>query len=357
MAPETQEKIRVGLIGFGMAGQIFHAPFLHVVEGFDLVKIRETREPNIQLAQSRYPQAQITSQADDIIQDEAIDLVVVATPNSSHYDLAKKALLAGKHVVVEKPFTATSAEAEELIQLAKEQQKVLTVYHNRRWDSDFKTVQKVVQQGLLGNLVEYKAHFDRFRPNLKGNTWKEEAAPGSGIVFDLGSHLIDQALVLFGTPQEISADVRIQRPSSPVIDKFEATLFYDSLKVTLSAGVLVREPSPRYTLHGDKGSFLKYGLDVQEKALNDGLLPHTTPNWGVEPESIWGHLNTEHQGLHFIGKLESEAGHYRSFYDNVYGAITGQTELAVKPEQARDVIKVVELIMQSSQEKRTLPFA
>ncbi|WP_181306017.1 oxidoreductase [Rufibacter sp. XAAS-G3-1] len=353
---ETQKTIKVGLIGFGMAGKIFHAPFIHLVDGLELVKIRESREENLQIARNRYPQAQITSQANDIIHDPQIELVVVATPNTSHYSLAKQALLAGKHVVVEKPFTPSVAEADELIQLAQQQQKLLTVYQNRRWDSDFKTVQKVLASGVLGHVVEYQAQFDRFRPALKGNTWKEEAAPGAGIVYDLGSHLIDQALVLFGLPQEISADVRIQRPESPVADKFEATLYYDNLRVTLSAGLLVRELSPRYTLHGNQGSFLKYGLDVQEKALNDGLLPHQTPNWGVEPEDIWGHLNTEHQGLHFMGKIESETGHYRSFYENVNQAIRGEVALAVKPEQARDVIKVVELIMQSSQEKRTIPF-
>ncbi|MBC3538850.1 oxidoreductase [Rufibacter sediminis] len=356
MTTEARTTIRVGLIGFGMAGRIFHAPFIHLVPGLELVRIRESREENIQIARSRYPQAIITSQADDIIQDPAIDLVIVATPNSSHYALAKQALNAGKHVVVEKPFTPTSAEADELIQLAQQQQRLLTVYQNRRWDSDFKTVRKVLESGVLGEVVEYKAHFDRFRPMLKGNTWKEEAAPGTGIVYDLGSHLIDQALVLFGRPQEISADIRIQRPLSPVPDKFEATLFYDTLNVTLSAGLLVRELSPRYILHGNRGSFLKCGLDVQEKALNDGLLPHLEPAWGVEPESIWGHLNTEFQGLHVTGRVESEPGHYRGFYENVYRAITGEGTLEVKPEQARDVIKVVETMMQSSQEKRTVPF-
>ncbi|ALI98385.1 oxidoreductase [Rufibacter tibetensis] len=357
MSIDTQKKIRVGLIGFGMAGRIFHGPFISLVEGLELAMIRESREENIQIARSRYPQAQITSQVEDIIQNPDIDLVMVATPNSSHYSLAKQALLAGKHVVVEKPFTPTVAEADELIQLAKTQKRIITAYQNRRWDSDFKTVQKVLSSGVLGNVVEYKAHFDRFRPALKGNTWKEEDAPGSGIVYDLGSHLIDQALVLFGLPQAISADVRIQRPASPVLDKFEATLFYENLKVTLSAGLLVRELSPRYTIHGDQGSFLKYGMDVQEKALNDGMLPHLTSDWGVEPESIWGHLNTEHQGLHFIGKVESETGHYRSFYENVYQTITGEAELVVKPEQAREVISVVELIMQSSQEKRTISYS
>ncbi|KAA6435913.1 oxidoreductase [Rufibacter glacialis] len=356
MAREVQKSIQVGLIGFGMAGRIFHGPFLHLVEGLELAMIRETRPENIQIANSRYPQAQITHQAEEIFQNPTIDLVVVATPNSSHFTLAKQALEAGKHVVVEKPFTPTSAQAEELIQLALKHQRLLTVYHNRRWDSDFKTVQKVLQSGVLGKVVEYKAHFDRFRPALKGNTWKEEEAPGAGIVYDLGSHLIDQALVLFGPPQEISADVRIQRPQSPVPDKFEAMLYYENLLVTLSAGLLVREPSPRYTLHGDQGSFLKYGLDVQEKALNDGLLPHETPNWGVEPEEIWGHLNTTHQGLHFTGRIESESGHYRAFYENVYQALIGEAPLAVTPEQARDVIKVVELIEQSSTEKKRVAF-
>ncbi|AKQ46486.1 oxidoreductase [Rufibacter radiotolerans] len=356
MRETATNKIKVGLIGFGMAGRIFHGPFIQLVDGLELIRIRESREENIQIAHSRYPQAQITAQADDIMNDPAIDLVVVATPNTSHYSLAKQALLAGKHVVVEKPFTTTTQEADELIQLARQQNKILTVYHNRRWDSDFKTVQKVVNTGMLGNLVEYKAHFDRFRPTLKGNTWKEEDTPGSGIVFDLGSHLIDQALVLFGKPNEISADVRIQRPQSPVIDKFEAHLYYDQVTVTLSAGLLVRELSPRYTLHGDQGSFLKYGMDVQEKALNDGLLPHLAPDWGVEPESIWGHLNTEHKGLHFQGKIESETGHYRSFYENVYQAIVGEAPLAVTPEQARDVIRVVELITLSNAEKRRVAF-
>ncbi|MFC6997383.1 oxidoreductase [Rufibacter roseus] len=354
---ESKDKIfKVGLIGYGMAGQVFHGPFIHSVEGLELTRIRESRAPNIALAQSRYPNATFTAQVEDIFSDPQIDLVVVATPNASHYELSKRALEAGKHVVVEKPFTATSAQADELIQLAQEKGRVLTVYHNRRWDSDFKTVQKIVKGEVLGKLVEYKAHFDRFRPALRENTWKEEDAPGSGIVFDLGSHLIDQALVLFGLPQEVSADVRVQRPNSQIADKFEATLYYDNLTVTLSAGLLVRELSPRYTLHGDKGSFLKYGMDVQEEALKNGQFPDQNPSWGVEPESMYGNLNTELQGLHFEGKIESERGDYRDYYRNVYEAISGQGALAVKPEQARNVIKVVELIMQSSQEKKRVVF-
>ncbi|QHL87508.1 oxidoreductase [Nibribacter ruber] len=348
-------KIHVGLIGYGMAGQVFHAPFVEAVEGLELTRIRESREENILLAQERYPKAVVTAHVQDILKDDDIDLVIVAVPNSAHYSLAKEALLAGKHVVVEKPFTVTSAEAGELIELAKAQHKILTVYHNRRWDSDFKTVQKLVQQQLLGNLVEYRAHFDRFRNAIRPNTWKEQAVPGTTILYDLGSHLIDQALTLFGMPQSIWADIRSQREGSQIPDKFETILFYDKLKVVLTAGMLVREPGPRYILHGDKGSFLKHGLDVQEEALKQGLFPKDLPaTWGVEPENLWGHLNTEIQGLHFLGKVESEVGDYRGFYENVKQAILGEADLEVKPEQARDVIRVIELAMQSSAEKRVV---
>ncbi|GAA4313607.1 oxidoreductase [Nibribacter koreensis] len=344
--------IRVGLIGYGMAGQVFHAPFVDAVDGLELTRIRESRDENIRLANDRYPKAVVTSNVQDIFNDDNIDLVIVAVPNSAHYSLAKEALLAGKHVVVEKPFTVTSAEADELIDLSKAQGKMLTVYHNRRWDSDFKTIQKLVKQELLGNLVEYRAHFDRFRNAIRPNTWKEEAVPGTTILYDLGSHLIDQALTLFGMPKAVFADIRTQREGSQIPDKFETVLFYDKLKVVLTAGMLVREPGPRYILHGDKGSFLKHGLDVQEEALKQGLFPKDLPTtWGVEPEHLWGQLNTNMQGLHFMGKVESETGDYRGFYENVKQAILGEAALEVKPEQARDVIRIIELAMQSSEEK------
>ncbi|WP_066838262.1 oxidoreductase [Rufibacter ruber] len=356
MGNNSGAKIQVGLIGYGMAGQVFHAPFIHSVPGLELARIRESRPANMELARQRYPEARITAQVEDLLQDDALDVLVVATPNSSHFELTKRALLAGKHVIVEKPFTPTSAEADELIQLAKEQQRLLTVFHNRRWDSDFKTVHKVLASGVLGSVVEYEAHFDRFRTAIRENTWKEEDTPGSGILYDLGSHLIDQALVLFGLPQEVYAELKVQRPHSRIIDKFEARLYYERVTVTLSAGLLVREPSPRYTLHGDRGSFLKYGLDVQEEALKAGKSPEGAPAWGVEPEHLWGHLNTDFQGLPFKGRVESEAGDYRGFYENVRDALLGEKELNVQPEQARDVIRVIELAERSSNEKRRFSF-
>ncbi|AKD04729.1 oxidoreductase [Pontibacter korlensis] len=351
------QRINVGLLGFGMAGRIFHAPFISIVPGFNLKKIKANRAESIELANQRYPEAEVVPHEQDIFGDESIDFVVVATANPTHYSLAKAALQAGKHVLVDKPFTISSAEAEELIALAKENDKVLTVYQNRRWDSDFKTVQKLVQSQLLGNLVEYEAHFDRFRNEIKPNTWKEEDLPGSGLLYDLGAHLIDQALYLFGEPKEVYADVRVQRLGSKIPDYFELVLQYDGLKAILKASMLVRELGPHFVLHGTEGSFVKYGMDVQEEQLKLGNFPANTANWGLEPEERWGTLNTSIKGLNFRGKIESEAGDYRGLYQNVYNAITGQEELVVKPEQARNTIRIIELAMLSSQEKRSIKYS
>ena len=347
--------LQVGLLGFGMSGRVFHAPFISSIPGLALKKIRANRPESIAAAQAAYPAAELVTEDKAILEDEEIDLVIVATTNATHYSLAKAALLAGKHVVVEKPFTVTSDEASELIALAKHQHRILTVYHNRRWDSDFKTVQKVLESKLLGNLVEYEAHFDRFRNAIKPDTWKEEDTPGTNLLYDLGSHLIDQALYLFGMPETVAADLRIQRPEGKIIDYFEVHLHYpNELKATLKAGMLVKQPGPHFILSGDQGSFVKYGMDVQEAALKKGLSPALVPEWGVEPESLWGSLDTEYKGLRFVGKIQSEVGDYRGFYENVYRAILGQEELTVKPEQARNTIRIIELAMQSSAEKRTL---
>ncbi|OKL41482.1 oxidoreductase [Pontibacter flavimaris] len=351
------QPINVGLLGFGMAGRTFHAPFISNVPGLRLKKIKANREESIALARTRFPEAEVVPSEEDVFSDKSIDLVVIATANPTHYPLAKAALQAGKHVLVDKPFTITSTEAEELILLAKEKQKVLTVYQNRRWDSDFKTVQQVVQAGLLGRLVEYEAHFDRYRNEIKPNTWKEEALPGAGILYDLGAHLIDQALYLFGEPLEVYADVQVQRELSQVTDYFEVVLHYKSMKAILKAGMLVREPGPHFILHGTEGSFVKYGMDVQEEHLKAGRFPADTPDWGVEPEQNWGTLNTTVQGLHFKGKIESGRGDYSGLYQNVYKAILGHEELVVKPEQARNSIKVIELAMQSSREKRRVTYS
>lgn len=342
-------QLRVGLIGYGVAGQVFHAPTIVAVPDLKLTKVVERHG---EASRQRYPWVEVVKDADALFRDPAIDLVVIATPNSSHFELVQQALLAGKHTVVDKPFTPTSTQAQQLIDLAQQTKRVLTVYHNRRWDGDFQTVKQVIDQGYLGRLVEYEAHYDRFRNLPKTGAWRETSNLGSGLLFDLGSHLIDQAQVLFGLPHAITADVRVQREGATADDYFEVGLDYGDLKVILRAGMLVRELGPHFILHGTEGSFVKYGMDTQEVALRRGLTP-SEPDWGLEPQPQWGTLNTQIGGLHFYGQLETMRGCYQAFYENVYQTIVQGAELAVKPEEARNTIRMIELALESSRERCT----
>jgi len=342
--------LNVGLIGFGLAGRVFHAPLIHANPHLRLTHIVQ-RQGNE--SEKKYPQAKVMRNADELCAEPNVDLVVVATPNPSHFELAAKALQAGKHVVVDKPFTITSADADELIALSRKMDRVLSVFQNRRWDGDFLTVRQILEQKRLGHLAEHESRFDRFRPALKSGAWREQAIPGSGVLFDLGSHLIDQAVVLFGRPQGIFADLRRQRDGAVAVDSFEVRLEYSALKVTLKAGSLVCEPSPRFVLYGTQGSYLKFGLDPQEEALKQGGSP-AQPNWGAEPEEAWGAI-TQCDGNLMRAKYPTLAGCYPEYYTNVYRAIARKDELAVKPQEAREVIRLIELAQQSSLEKRMLP--
>lgn len=344
------EKLNVALVGFGNGGQFYNAPVISSVDGLEIKKIMTSR--HAEPAKKDFPEAVVVQDFLEVTGDPAIDLVVITTPNHLHKKFAEPALNADKHVVVEKPFTPNIKDADELISLAKKKNKILSIHHNRRWDSDFLTIQQILKEKKLGEIVEYEAHFDRFRNEIKEG-WKEEKeVEGSGILYDLGSHLIDQALVLFGNPQEIFADLRIQRKGSEVIDNFEVLLFYPDLKVSLKAGMLVKEKGPTYSVFGRKGSFIKYGVDVQEEALKNGRKPKDDPDWGKEPKSIWGKLNT----LDEEKPVQSEPGNYTRFYRNVYNSILGKEDLLVKPEEARDVIKVIELAMQSNKERCRIKF-
>ncbi len=342
----------VGIVGFGLSAECFHAPFIYSNSKFILKKVVE-RHSN--LAKKQYPEVEIERDYNKLLSDPFIDLIVITTPNIYHFSMVEAALQAGKHVVVEKPFTVTTQEADRLIQLAQTQGKVLAVYQNRRWDGDYKTIKSIIKQGLLGEVVEYEAHFDRYRNFLKENTWKEEPLPGSGIVYDLGAHLIDQAVDLFGLPHSVTGYTGIQRSGSKICDSFDIRLDYNRIKVVLKAGMLIREPGPRFMIHGTKGSFLKYGMDVQEAALRRGEAP-ITEQWGAEPKEQWGLLHTEMNGLHFNGKVETIPGSYQDFYTNVYNAMVSGEELVVKPEQARNVIRIIELVQKSSEQKTTLCF-
>lgn len=348
--------IKTAIIGFGNSGQTFLAPFIDANPGFNLKKISTSDPVKADKAKTTYPGTEIVSNADDIINDPDIELVLIGSPNTSHLSLAKAALMAGKHVLVEKPFTITTADADELIALAKKQNKILSVHHNRRFDSGHNTVKKMITSGVLGKLVEIEMHYDRFRRELRPGAWREKPMPGSGILYDLGAHLIDGALELFGTPETVTCMMLTQRPGLEVEDNFEIIMNYPGLKVTLKAAMLVKVPGPTYVLYGDHGTFIKYGMDVQEEALKKGLKPGT-PGWGIEPESICGQLTAEENGADVTRTIESEPGRYQDLFQNVYEAIAEGKELIIKPEQARQTIRIIELAFQSNAEKRTVGYS
>ncbi|MGZ3764763.1 MAG: oxidoreductase [Mucilaginibacter sp.] len=347
--------INAAIIGFGNSGQTFLAPFIDANPGFNLKKISTSDPAKAAKAKEVYPNAEVVVDPDAIMNDESIELVLIGSPNTSHLPLAKAALLAGKHVVVEKPFTITTADADALIALAKQQNRVLTVHHNRRFDSGHNTVKKVIASGALGKLVEYEVHYDRFRRDLRPGAWREKPLPGSGILYDLGAHLVDGALELFGTPDTVTCMMLTQRPGLEVEDNFEIILNYPGLKVTMKAGMLVKVAGPVYTLYGDHGTFIKYGMDVQEEALKKGLKPNT-PDWGMEPKEIWGTLTAEENGVDVTHIIESEPGRYQDYFQNVYDAIAEGKALIVTPEQSRQTIRIIELAFQSNREKRTVSY-
>lgn len=345
--------IRTGIIGYGLSGRVFHAPFIDVVNGFELAKISTSNPDKVQMAKERYPNTTLVPDAKSIINDPDIDLVIVTSPNTVHFHWAKEALLANKHVVVEKPFTVTLAEAEELVELAKKKKKILSVYHNRRFTSDTKTVKKIMVSGLLGDVVDYETHFDRFRYNPKPGAWREEALPGSGILYDLGSHLIDQSLHFFGMPQAVTAHIKAMRSWAKADDSFDVKLHYPTHTSTLKSTMVAKIPGPTFQIHGTKGSFVKYGLDVQEATLDSGAIPNT-PDWGAEPEAIWGTLKTECEGIEMSSVIESEKGDYRDYFINLRDAIWGKCNIAVTAQEGANVMKIIELAMQSDRERRTI---
>jgi scyllo-inositol 2-dehydrogenase (NADP+) len=339
-------KIRVGLLSYGMSGKVFHAPLLHVNPGFTMSKILQRSADD---AAERYPYVRVVRNIDEILGDPEIDLVLVNTPDPTHYEYASAALEAGKHVVVEKPFVHEIAEGAALIELARKNNKILTIFQNRRWEGDFLTVKKIIENKCLGRLVTYEAHFDRFR-NLIRNSWKEQAASKTSTLYNLGSHLIDQALVLFGMPDAVYADIRKQRTGAEVDDLFDLNLYYPKLKVTLKSSYLVREQGPRFMLHGTEGSFVKYGIDPQEEALTAGHYPDE-PGWGEEPESDWGLLHTTMNGLNYRGRVETLAGCYTKFYDHLYETLVNGSVLMVKPEESLNGIRLIKAAYESDEKR------
>lgn len=334
-----KEKLNVALAGFGFGAQTFHAPYIHKSNVLNLYKILER---NNSYSQEKYPECITVQKYEDIINDSNIDLVVIATPNKEHYPMAKIALESNKNVVIDKPFTIETHHADELIRLSEEKGLLLSIYHNKRFEGDFLTVKKVVESSILGEIVDYEAHADRFSNKLRSKPWKEKASKGVDLMYDIGSHMIDAALNLFGKPNEIYCDMRIQRDGSEVYDNFELILYYEKLKAVLKAGMIVKETQPAFTVHGKNGSFTKYSFNVEER---NSIMSLNTINLlnPYEPREFWGKLNILCNGLNIYGNVETLNGSYMDFYENIYNVLKGDGNLIVSPYEARDVVKIMEL--------------
>ena len=341
------DTIRVGLIGYGYASKTFHAPLITAVPGMELVAVSSS---DAQKVHADWSNVTVVDDPQALFSRSDIDLIVIPTPNETHFPLAKHALLAGKHVVVDKPFTVTLSQAKELAQVATHSGKLLSVFHNRRWDSDFLTLKQLLHSGVLGDVVYVESHFDRFRPEVR-QRWREDGSVGSGIWYDLGPHLLDQAVQLFGLPVAIDVDLAQLRPGGKATDYFHATLIYPLRRVVLHASMLVAAESARYTIHGTKGSFIKYGLDPQEDRLKAGVrLPQA--DWGVDSRD--GLLTLHHEGVMVEQAVTSLPGNYPAYYAAVRDALQGKGENPVPAEQAIQVMELIELGLLSHQERRAV---
>jgi predicted dehydrogenase len=307
-------------------------------------------------AAEKYPDVRIVRSLEELLSMPEVRLIVIATPNDTHYAFAQQCLEAGRDVVVDKPFTTTLDEAVALRQLAKDTGRLLTVYQNRRYDGDFQAIRKLVLDGTLGRVVRFETSYDRFRPQLKPSAWRETSRPGGGILFDIAPHLIDHAFVLFGLPQAVTADVRAERENAVVDDAFDITLHYASgVRAVLRSSILAAAPRPRFVLLGTQGCYVKQTFDPQESNLRRGHIPSDTA-WGAEPEENWGVLTVPRGDSFEQRRIPSVACDYRDYYSNMRDAILGRAALAVTPEYALDVMRMLELARASSERRCTLPW-
>lgn len=345
--------LRVGLVGYGFAGQTFHAPVLSAVPGLTLAAVASSQPRKVRVD---WPEAAVVPDADALLARSDIDLIVIAAPNAQHHPIARAALLAGRHVVVDKPFTLDAAEARELAVLAERQGRVLSVYQNRRYDADFLTLRELMRTGQLGRPVYFESHFDRFRPQVRVR-WREQAVPGAGLWVDLGSHLLDQAVQLFGRPDTLQLDTALLRDGAQVEDYFHAVLRYEQgpqapLRVVLHATTLAAHAAPRFILHGTRGSYVKQGVDPQEDALRAGQRPGGD-DWGVDPQP--GELKVVAiENWVRDSTVPNRRGSYADYYAAVRDAILGVGPNPVPPEQAVALMELLDLGARSAREGRAL---
>jgi predicted dehydrogenase len=335
---ETGKDVRVGLIGYGYAGKTFHAPLVRSVPGLKLTVVGSSK-PDI--VQADLPGVSVCSDMEEVANHPEIDLLVIASPNESHFPLAAAALRSGKHVVVDKPFTVKLEDARTLVELAEEQGRLLSVFHNRRWDSEVLAAKAMVESGVLGEISHFETHIDRFRPQVR-QRWREQTGPGAGLWFDLGPHLIDQALQLFGLPQTVNASFAIQRKGGQTDDWAHVQLNYKSLRVVLHVMLLASGGVPRSVLHGTLGSWVKFGGDVQEKQLVAGMLPGSD-GFGVDPDP----------GIFYEGatakqtKMPAPAVNQADYYLGIRDALWGRHPNPVPPSQASAVMSILETSFES----------
>ena len=341
------DNIRVGLIGYGYASKTFHAPLIVGTPGMTLAAVSSSDASKVH---ADWPNVTVVSDPKQLFNDPSLDLIVIPTPNDTHFPLARAAMEAGKHGVVDKPFTVTLSQARELEAMAKSRGLVLSVFHNRRWDSDFLTLKGLIAEGKLGEVSYFESHFDRYRPQVR-NRWREQAGPGSGIWYDLGPHLIDQALVLFGVPVSITVDMAQLRPDAQTTDYFHAVLTYPQRRVVLHSTMLAAAESARYIVHGTRGSYVKFGLDPQEDRLKAGERP---------PQEEWGYDMRDGVLTLAVGdELDAQTlltvpGNYPAYYAAIRDALNGQGENPVPASQAIRVMELIELGIESAKHRSTL---
>ncbi len=338
--------IRTAVVGFGLSGQTFHAPIIDTINETELYAFVSSNEKAVKAA---YPNAKVYAQFDEMLNDESIELVVITTPNDLHYPMAKAAVCAGKNVVIEKPFVIDTAQGEHLIDLAKQHNVTVSVYHNRRYDGDFLTIKQLIDQGKLGKVHTFESSYNRYRPEVKVR-WKESSEPGSGIWYDLGSHLVDQALQLFGKPTSVFASLRAQRDNAQSVDQFLVILNYDERDVVLRGDCLSTDAGARYIVKGDKGHYIKFGIDPQETDLQQGKRPNQE-GWGLEPQQNYGTLTDSESAPHTITTL---AGNYPRYYQELASHLRDGTPVPVSAEQALQVIEVIQAAEDSAETQRAV---